>query len=499
MPSRHHNQNNVTDDSERNYIDDESSVNMQLNEEISDVDIISSDSSISINANEVEEDGLIPPHSSASTEENDGFLDGCSNGSSNIMVCVRVRPMNAKEIMMGGKSLLRVLKGKLVVMLNPQVARDDFLRLNRNREKRYAFDYAFDEDTDQDEVYRCTTKFLISGVFRGFNATVFAYGNTGAGKTYTMCGTANNPGIMVHTLQDLFRKAERKQDLKVFITLCYLEIYNENIKDLLGNTGKYLELFEDPHKGMIVSGITQHSASTAKEVMRLLQRGNRNRTTESTNANKHSSRSHAILQILVECKPRDGGINEGVKVSKLNLIDLAGSERASVTSNRGVRMIEGANINRSLLALANCINALVRGKNAFIPYRDSKLTRLLKDSLGGNCRTVMIANASPCSLSYEDTINTLKYANRAKDIKTKVEENIVTVNKHISEYSKVIKELRDEVNHLKRKLKERAEQKKREKERRRERESIQKEEKKKKSVFIIIQQQRVVMLELLKA
>lgn len=166
--------------------------------------------------------------------------------------------------------------------------------------------------------------------------------------------------------------------------------------------------------------------------------GNGNRTTESTDANEASSRSHAVFQIKVSHRSKASGIRAEVSVGKLSLIDLAGSERASKTNNRGIRMIEGANINRSLLALGNCINALhdnqMRNKENYIPYRDSKLTRLLKDSLGGNCRTVMIANIGGGHSSFEETHNTLKYANRAKNIKTSVTKNTSNVEYHVSQY-----------------------------------------------------------------
>jgi kinesin family protein 18/19 len=176
--------------------------------------------------------------------------------------------------------------------------------------------------------------------------------------------------------------------------------------------------------------------------MELLRVSNKNRTQEPTMANETSSRSHAVLQICVEHREKVKGASSEVVVGKLNLIDLAGSERASKTMNRGIRLIEGANINRSLLALGNCINALYeqneRKSKMFIPYRDSKLTRLLKDSLGGNCRTVMIACISPFANSYDDTSNTLKYANRAKNIKTNVKRNVVNVSSHISNYANII-------------------------------------------------------------
>jgi kinesin family protein 18/19 len=184
--------------------------------------------------------------------------------------------------------------------------------------------------------------------------------------------------------------------------------------------------------------------------------GNTRRTVEATGANATSSRSHAVMQITCEYSDKHAGVQGQVHVGKLSLIDLAGSERASRTNNRGMRMIEGANINKSLLALGNCINALhenhTSGKNNYVPYRDSKLTRLLKDSLGGNCQTVMIANLGPSIKHFEDTHNTLKYANRAKNIKTSAQRNILSVEYHVSQYTDIINRLKQEVLDLKSQL-----------------------------------------------
>ena len=183
------------------------------------------------------------------------------------------------------------------------------------------------------------------------------------------------------------------------------------------------------------------------EVMQLLHQGNARRSQAATAANEVSSRSHAVLQINVETQDKAPGLVANIKVGKLSLVDLAGSERAANTKNSGVRLVEGANINRSLLALGNCINALGEkgNKGNFVPYRDSKLTRLLKDSLGGNCRTVMIANISAAESSFEETLNTLKYANRAKNIKSTVRRNVLNVDYHISEYVQLINNLRNEI------------------------------------------------------
>ena len=197
--------------------------------------------------------------------------------------------------------------------------------------------------------------------------------------------------------------------------------------------------------------MTEFVVKEPKEVMNLLTVGNKRRTTEATMANAESSRSHAICQIMLITKDRIKNTEEEQMQGKLSLIDLAGSERGTVTENRGIRLREGAKINTSLLALANCINALgdKSKKGFFVPFRDSKLTRMLKDSLGGNCKTVMITTVSPASNQYEETINTLKYANRAKNIKMRVEPNKKLVNQHISAYKNIIADLRDEIDKLK--------------------------------------------------
>jgi len=200
--------------------------------------------------------------------------------------------------------------------------------------------------------------------------------------------------------------------------------------------------------------VTEHKAESTEQIMSLLFMGNKRRTTEATNANQTSSRSHAIFQVNVNSKPKTKNYQVETFLGKLSLIDLAGSERGTVTENRGIRLLEGAKINRSLLALANCINALgdKNKKGSFVPYRDSKLTRLLKDSLGGNSKTVMITNISPASSQIEETLNTLKYASRAKNIKVKVTSNKKIVSLHVAEYKNIINDLRHEIDELKAKL-----------------------------------------------
>lgn len=317
----------------------------------------------------------------------------------------------------------------------------------------FGFDRVFDQYATQYEVFQHTTQVLVNEVLNGYNCACFAYGATGAGKTYTMVGTQNSPGVMVLTLQELFSAMKATQDDKKYsVHISYLEVYNENIHDLLVPQSKPLQLLESGDN-MTVLGLTQHEPNSAEEVLQLLQEGNTRRAQNFTHANAESSRSHAVLQITVEQRDRSAGTTAAVRTAKFSLIDLAGSERASKTKNQGKQLVEGANINRSLLALGNCINALGNGytDGKYVPYRDSKLTRLLKDSLGGNCKTIMISNVSPSTLSYEDTFNTLQYANRAKNIKTKVRANEINVVMHVSEYKAIIADLQKQVEEWKHK------------------------------------------------
>ena len=239
-------------------------------------------------------------------------------------------------------------------------------------------------------------------------------------------------------MQELFeRLADCAEDKVSEISLSYLEIYNETIRDLLvpGGSKQGLMLREDSHQAVSVTGLSSHHPHNVQEVMDMIVRGNEFRTMSPTEANATSSRSHAVLQINISQKERNADVNEPHTMATLSIIDLAGSERASATKNRGERLMEGANINKSLLALGSCINALCdpRKKN-HVPYRNSKLTRLLKFSLGGNCKTVMIVCVSPSSAHFDETQNTLRYANRAKNIQTKVTRNVFNVNRHVKDY-----------------------------------------------------------------
>ncbi|KAJ6264604.1 Kinesin-4 [Drechslerella dactyloides] len=329
-------------------------------------------------------------------------------------------------------------------------------RGKQQKDMRFGFDRVFDENATQGEVYEQTTKGLLDSVLDGFNATVFAYGATGCGKTHTISGTKQQPGIIFLTMEELFQRIEElKSEKSIELSMSYLEIYNETIRDLLipGGSKLGLNLREDSNSSIAVAGLSTHRPLNVQEVMDMIVMGNENRTMSPTEANATSSRSHAVLQVNVVQKNKTAALSEDLFSATLSIIDLAGSERASVTKNRGERLLEGANINRSLLALGNCINALCDpSKKNHIPYRDSKLTRLLKFSLGGNCKTVMIVCVSPSSHHYDETHNTLKYADRAKKIKTKVSRNMINVNRHVSQYVKAIYDLQQEVADLKKRL-----------------------------------------------
>ncbi|XP_034050610.1 kinesin-like protein KIF19 [Thalassophryne amazonica] len=376
-----------------------------------------------------------------------------------LTVALRIRPLSDAEQEEAGTTIVaHRVDDQMVVLMDPMEDPDDILRANRSREKTYMFDVAFDESASQEEVYRATTKGLIEGLISGYNATVFAYGPTGCGKTYTMLGTDKEPGIYVRTLNDLFRAIEEtSDDMQYSVSMSYLEIYNEMIRDLLNPSSGILDLREDS-KGMIqVAGITEVSTINAQEIMELLVKGNKQRTQEPTAANKTSSRSHAVLQVAIRQQSRCRDVLQEVRFARLFMIDLAGSERAAQTQNRGQRLKEGAHINRSLLALGNCINALSdKNGNKYVNYRDSKLTRLLKDSLGGNSRTVMIAHISPASVAFEESRNTLTYADRAKSIRTRVKKNLLNVSYHIAQYTNIISDLRCEIQRLKKKISDQA-------------------------------------------
>ncbi|KAK5197726.1 tubulin-dependent ATPase kip3 [Exophiala xenobiotica] len=410
-----------------------------------------------------------------------------SGGASSISVTVRVRPFTIREaaqltkcddttIFLGDGSLaaaptpklsqkgirpvIKVVDDKCLVFDPPEdnpvqkFSRSLVPTGKRVKDQTFGFDRIFDENASQGEVYESTTRPLLDSVLDGYNATVFAYGATGCGKTHTITGTVQQPGIIFLTMQELFEKVgELASDKVTEISLSYLEIYNETIRDLLvpGSGGRGgLMLREDANQTVSVAGLSSHHPQNVEEVMDMIMKGNEMRTMSPTEANATSSRSHAVLQINVAQKDRNASVEEPHTMATLSIIDLAGSERASATKNRGERLLEGANINKSLLALGSCINALCDArKRNHVPYRNSKLTRLLKFSLGGNCKTVMIVCVSPSSAHFDETQNTLRYANRAKNIQTKVTRNVYNVNRHVKDFLVKIDEQMALINELK--------------------------------------------------
>ncbi|KAK2157882.1 hypothetical protein LSH36_183g02022 [Paralvinella palmiformis] len=332
-----------------------------------------------------------------------------------VRVVVRCRPLNKKEITDGHEAIVQMFpdRGRCEVR-NPK---------SGEQPKVFTFDFVYGADSKQRDLYDETFRDLVQAVLDGFNGTIFAYGQTGTGKTYTMQGEKNNPelkGVIPHSFDHIFQHIAQTENQQYLVRASYLEIYMEEIRDLLSkDQSKRLELKERPDTGVYVKDLSSFVTKSIKEIEHVMNVGNQNRSVGATDMNEHSSRSHAIFIITIECSEEGGDGENHIRVGKLNLVDLAGSERQTKTGSQGDRFKEATKINLSLSALGNVISALVDGKSTHIPYRDSKLTRLLQDSLGGNAKTVMVANVGPASWNFDETITTLRYANRAKNIKNK--------------------------------------------------------------------------------
>jgi len=289
--------------------------------------------------------------------------------------------------------------------------------------KSFTFDAVYDWNCTQKEIYEQTAKPIVNSVMEGYNGTIFAYGQTGTGKTHTMDGGASPElqGIIPRTFQHVFETVEGSSDAQWMVRASFLEIYNEEVRDLLSKDPKNkLEVKEHKDSGVYVKGLNAFVVKGVPELNNVLEVGKKNRSVGATLMNQDSSRSHCIFCITIETIDSGAANPDGhIRVGKLNLVDLAGSERQSKTGATGDRLKEATKINLSLSALGNVISALVDGKSGHIPYRDSKLTRLLQDSLGGNTKTVMVANIGPADWNYDETLSTLRYANRAKNIKNK--------------------------------------------------------------------------------
>ncbi|KAI2805675.1 Kinesin-like protein kif21b [Blomia tropicalis] len=384
--------------------------------------------------------------------------------SSNVNVAIRIRPMLRKELNDASKICTRTEENQVWI----------------SSEKAFTFDHVFDVGTEQSIVYEKCVQKLVDGCFHGFNATVLAYGQTGSGKTYTMgtnfekSASDHQKGIIPRAIYHLFAgiqkqkeqaKADNKPIPEFSIMAQFIEIYNEELRDLLlvnGNTQSNIRIHEDSRRGIVLTGVTNKMVSNAEEAFMCLKNGSTMRTTGSTLMNSESSRSHAIFTLTVNQTriiPIDqSGMGDGNCVqdnpefvtlnAKFNFVDLAGSERLARTGAVGERAREGISINSGLLHLGNVISALSdrTKKGSHVPYRDSKLTRVLQDSLGGNSVTVMIACISPCDTDFVETLNTLRYANRAKNIKNKVVANQDSHAQLVSSLRKQILELEKQLS-----------------------------------------------------
>ncbi|KAI8126301.1 Bipolar kinesin KRP-130 [Lucilia cuprina] len=369
----------------------------------------------------------------------------------NIQVYVRVRPLNARERCLRSAEIIEVISPKEIVTRHT---------LESKLTKKFTFDRAFGSDSKQVDVYTAVVSPLIDEVLSGYNCTVFAYGQTGTGKTHTMVGNQcaelkssweddSDIGIIPRALCHLFDEL-RMMKVEFSMRISYLELYNEELCDLLSSdesTAK-IRIYDDSTKkgSVIIQGLEEIPVHSKDDVYKLLEKGKERRKTAATLMNAQSSRSHTVFSILVHIKENGIDGEEMLKIGKLNLVDLAGSENASKAGNeKGIRTRETVNINQSLLTLGRVITALVE-RTPHIPYRESKLTRLLQESLGGRTKTSIIATISPGHKDIEETLSTLEYAHRAKNIQNKPEVNQKLTKKII------LKEYTEEIDKLKRDL-----------------------------------------------
>jgi len=372
-------------------------------------------------------------------------MDLVVEGDATVCVAVRMRPMSAKELREGGEVCVDVIGPKAEVVLQ----REGF------QDKSFTFDHAFGSDSSQVQVFRSLGIQLLDKAFSGYNATIFAYGQTGSGKTHTMMAdrnTGEDAGLIPRISEGLFdRTTKLASPSRKFLICCsFLEIYNEIVFDLLQPKGTAmpaggLEIREAKGMGVYVKDLQEIVVDTAERLQHLINKGFAHRATAATQMNATSSRSHCIFTIKLHQK--DDHVSANNNFSKMNLVDLAGSERASRTGAEGSTLKEGANINKSLSALGNVINSLSKlaagNKKVFIPYRNSKLTRVLQESLGGNALTTMMAAISPAKTNCEETLSTLNYAARAKTIK---------LNACKNEEAEHLSKLEEEVEMLRAKL-----------------------------------------------
>ncbi|XP_014651021.1 PREDICTED: kinesin-like protein KIF27 [Ceratotherium simum simum] len=363
-----------------------------------------------------------------------------------VKVAVRIRPLLYKEVLHNHQACVRVIPNTQQIIIG--------------RDRVFTFDFVFGKNSTQDEVYNTCIKPLVLSLIEGYNATVFAYGQTGSGKTYTIGGghvasvVEGQKGIIPRAIQEIFQNISENPSIDFNIKVSYIEVYKEDLRDLLEleTSVKDLHIREDEKGNTVIVGAKECQVESADEVMSLLEMGNAARHTGTTQVNEHSSRSHAIFTISicqveknVEAAEDGSCYSHRHIVSKFHFVDLAGSERVTKTGNTGERFKESIQINSGLLALGNVISALgdPRRKSSHIPYRDAKITRLLKDSLGGSAKTVMITCVSPSSLDFDESLNSLKYANRARNIRNKPTLNFSPESDRMDEMEFEIKLLRE--------------------------------------------------------
>ncbi|GAB1296063.1 Kinesin-like protein [Apodemus speciosus] len=360
----------------------------------------------------------------------------------NVKVVVRCRPLNEREKSMCYRQAVSVdeMRGTITVHKTDS---------SNEPPKTFTFDTVFGPESKQLDVYNLTARPIIDSVLEGYNGpgTIFAYGQTGTGKTFTMEGVRAVPGlrgVIPNSFAHIFGHiAKAEGDTRFLVRVSYLEIYNEEVRDLLGkDQTQRLEVKERPDVGVYIKDLSAYVVNNADDMDRIMTLGHKNRSVGATNMNEHSSRSHAIFTITIECSEKGVDGNMHVRVGKLHLVDLAGSERQAKTGATGQRLKEATKINLSLSTLGNVISALVDGKSTHVPYRNSKLTRLLQDSLGGNSKTMMCANIGPADYNYDETISTLRYANRAKNIKNKARINEDPKDALLRQFQKEIEELK---------------------------------------------------------
>ena len=377
--------------------------------------------------------------------------------SNNILIAIRIRPLNDSEKEDSDYKTIKITSNDSLTISIPteysleQRNKVNHIKIKKEKTSKYHYDFVFGENTTQSQVYRTTTYNLLTKVLEGYNATIFAYGATGTGKTYTMVGDGSNLGIMIRAIKDLFAIVDgMKTDDKNFnIKISYIEIYNEIIKDLLSvNNNAIVDLISDANKGLILRNALIKTVWNEREAFNLIMRGNKNRTEKNTDYNNNSSRSHAILNIYIESEEQENKHKQKKSFGKFMLIDLAGCEKTSFLNN--VVYKEVGSINKSLLALNKCINLLVAKNRGFIPWRESNLTRLLQESLGGNRKIVMIATVSMALTAFDETMFTLQFANKAKRLKLlHIKKNIETIEVGINKYDEIINDIKEEIDEVK--------------------------------------------------